>query len=258
MNEANNTGSDCVGRTVGKGRYELLEWWGQGSQGNSYRAHDKQEGREIFIKLYSDYFYLSCATRQHFLESAKLTRKLVHPNIVRVFDIWENEADVFFTMEFLQGMSLGRYLRNIRQAQQIMTVSQALTIMDQICDALAYAHDNGAVHGAISLENLWLTPSGHAKLMEFGLGGTVDAYAPEQFVSNAESFELDGRADQYQLAWVLHVMLVGGGPTPGYKSLSDWRKDLSPSFSQVIEKALSTDKEQRYADMSKFRSALRC
>ena len=133
-----------------------------------YTAFDRNRDKDIAIKVLLPQMLSSPKARERFLREARLASEMSHPNIATVFDVQQDGVYCFLTMELLRGQSLRTYLKNLRGLRREMEVDEALRIADQICQALAYAHER-TVHRDIKPENIWLTEDGKTKLMDFGI-----------------------------------------------------------------------------------------
>lgn len=249
------------------GRYQLHEQIGAGGMGAVFSAFDPNRDKDIAIKVLLPQMLSSPKARERFLREARLSSEMSHPNIATVFDVQQEGVYCFLTMELLRGQSLRTYLRNLRGLRKTMPVDEALRIVGQVCDALAYAHER-TVHRDIKPENIWLTDEGKTKVMDFGIAmltnstqvletmmeaGTPYYMAPEQLAGLGT---VDARADQYAVAVMLYEMLSGQVPTGRIDSLKKIRKDVPGSVSAAVDKALSQRAEDRFGSIQEFRNAL--
>ena len=140
-------------------------------------------------------------------------------------------------------------------------------IAGQLCDALAYAHQEGVAHLDVKPENIWVEEDESVKLMDFGIArlltpgrmattrmamGTAYYMAPEQLKAG----KVDGRADQFALAVVLYELLTGEVPQGAVQAPHELRKSVPEPLSKAIMKALSGPPEKRFADLAEFKQAL--
>ena len=204
------------GAMVG-GRYRLEATLGQGAMGAVFRATDFELGEQVAIKVMS-----APANNerwlQRFRQELKLTRRLAHPNIVRVYDIGVHENARYITMELLEGADLRNY-----QARRVARQT-AIALVEQAAAGLAAAHAQGVVHRDVKPENLFVTQGGTVKVMDFGIArgrddgginetgliaGTASYMAPEQ----ATDFASAGpAADLYGLGIVAYELFCGRPP----------------------------------------------
>ena len=253
-----------IGQTLANGRYQIEEQIGSGGMGVVYRAFDKNRDKDIAIKVLLPSLLSHAKAKDRFLKEARLSSEMSHPHIVTVFDVQQEGAHTFLTMELLQGQSLRDYMNTLRQLRKTMLVDDALRYVDHVCQGLSYAHGKGAVHRDIKPENVWLTETGQAKVMDFGIArlisntqmtqtgvgvGTAYYMAPEQLQGLSD---IDGRADQYAVAIMLYEMLTGSIPTGRIESLNKVNKSVPKSLSLAVDKALSPRRELRFSDMADF------
>jgi formylglycine-generating enzyme required for sulfatase activity len=251
------------------GRYEIKEQIGAGGMGAVYRAFDRNREKDIAIKVLLPSMLAWPHVGQRLLLEGRLTSELSHPNIVTMFDVQRSGAHTFLTMELLKGRSLRAYLDALRGQGRKMRVDEALRIIEQVCQGLAYAHEKNVVHRDVKPGNVWLTEDGKAKVMDFGIArllsnspmtrsmmalGTPNYMAPEQLRGVPD---IDGRADQYAVAVMLYEMLVGHPPNGPGKSLTQLRRDVPLAVSRAVDKASCLDPSQRYGDMNAFLHALK-
>ncbi len=206
------------------GRYRIEREVGAGGMATVYLARDEQHDRHVAIKVLRPGIAAALGA-ERFLREIKLTAALQHPHILPLFDSGQvpETGLVYYVMPFIEGESLRERL--LREQQ--LSLPDALQIVREVADALAYAHDQRLVHRDIKPENIMLS-RGHALVADFGIAraitaanesdkltgtgmaiGTVDYMSPEQAVGGDE---VDARSDQYSLGCVLYEMLAGGPP----------------------------------------------
>ena len=145
------------------GRYEIRERIGQGGMGALYLALDPAIDRLVALKLLR---IDSDEMRARFLREARSAGRLQHPHIVTVYDVGEHDGQPFIAMEYVQGETLGEIIR--RRAP--VPLSQKLSLMEDLCDGLNYAHGAGLVHRDIKPANLMVTNRAEdLKILDFGI-----------------------------------------------------------------------------------------
>lgn len=249
------------------GRYRIEECIGVGGMGAVYRAHDKNREQDIAVKVLLPSLLSSPAAKERFLDEARISSQLSHPNIVNVFDV-QNDGNLYFiTMELLEGQNLRQYLESLELTKQTVTAEEAVAMANEICDGLQHAHEH-TVHRDIKPENIWITGEGRIKLMDFGIArvmsssqmtktgaamGTAYYMAPEQLKGRTD---IDGRADQYALGVMLYEMLSGHIPAGRVDSLCKVNKKIGKHLSNVVDKILAGNPDERYANITEAKQAL--
>lgn len=248
-------------------RYEIKHLIAQGGMGAVYQAYDKNRDAVIAIKVLLPELLKNDRAKEKFLDEARLSSELSHPNIVNVFDV-QNDGELYFlTMELLEGQDLRGFITSHQNTGQSIEVEEALDIAQSLCEALSYAHAS-TVHRDIKPENVFMCEDGQIKLMDFGIArivsntqrtqtgaatGTAYYMAPEQIKGRGQ---IDGRADQYALAVLLYELLSGEVPTGRMESLNKIRKDVPKALSLAVDTALSPKAESRFIDITAFATAL--
>ena len=252
------------------GRYEILGELGRGAMGVVYRAKDPLIGRIVAVKtmrLSEEGTGLSHPELvERFQTEARAAGLLAHPNIVVIYDAGEADGLCYITMELVTGKSL----QSMLDSGEKFLLPRLLRIMEQICSALQFAHDNKVVHRDIKPANIlltgddWvkLTDFGTAKIMQYGIAhqtattGTPSYMSPEQVKGKA----VDGRADIFSVGVMLYEMTTGQKPFRGqdlasvlYKILNEEpvpphqvNPNISPGVSSTIMKALAKSPFLRY------------
>ena len=212
MSTETRVGSELAG-------YRLETLVGRGGMGVVYRAYDLALERPVALKILAPELAEDERFRERFLRESRLAASIDHPNIVPVYDAGEVAGELYIAMRYVDGAELKQLL-----AEGPLPKEQAVAIAGQIAAALDAAHARGLVHRDVKPSNVLVTADGHVYLADFGLTrrlsdqaggfeaglslGTPAYVAPEQI----EGKEVDGRADQYSLACLLHECLTGVPP----------------------------------------------
>ena len=248
-------------------RYTVLDLIGRGGMGCIYKAHDNVLGEDVALKTLLPQLVSDTLIVDRFLNEARITHKLAHPNIVRVHDIGAAGKCLFISMEYVQGDSLRGLIRRQRPGERI-PVRQTLHIIDQLCAALEYAHQY-TIHRDIKPENVMITEDARVKLMDFGISklmadqsatsesvvmGTPHYMAPEQ---QRSSRDVDARADVYSIGVLLYELLTGNMPTGVPRPASEIKRDVPPVLDAIVERCVAPDRDIRFASAAELRAAIR-
>lgn len=257
-----------AGKTVG--RYRIVDFLGAGAMGEVYLAEDPQIERRLAIKT------VRLAGRpqevddrkKRLLREARAAGRLLHPNVVTLFDAGEDQGLLFLAFEFVEGTDLAVRL----EKGPALSLREVLRIIRQTAEALDYAHRLGIVHRDIKPSNVLLDAAGRVKVADFGIAkvagqsteltvagsvmGSPQYLAPEQIRGE----ELDGRSDIFSLGVLLYELLSRKRPFEGdtittlvYQILhkepppvSELRR-IPDRLEQLLRRMLAKDREQRFA-----------
>jgi serine/threonine protein kinase len=250
-----------------QGRYEIQAVLGDGGMGRVFAARDRLKDEEVAIKVLRNELLSSAAARGRFLSEAKVSCKLAHPNIVRVFDVGVASGRYFFTMERLRGVSLRRRMQSQIATGQPFPVEEAVAIGEQLLEALRHAH-RFIVHRDLKPENVWVDNSGVVKLMDFGIArayqaneltrtgmnlGTAYYMAPEQ---HADAKEVDWRADQYAWGVLMYELLTGRVPMGAVQPIEKVRNDIPKQVARAIMRSMSPRPDTRFDSLKELQSRI--
>jgi serine/threonine-protein kinase len=196
------------------GRYRMVGLLGRGGMGEVYRADDLKVGQPVALKFLPADVERDPERLERFLNEVRMSLRVTHPNVCRVFDIGQAEARHFLSMEFVDGEDLASLLRRIGRLPE----DKAIEIARQLCAGLAAAHDEGVLHRDLKPANIMIDGRGRAKITDFGLAGATDGIsggdaragtpqymAPEQVAGGA----LTERTDLYALGLVFYELFTG-------------------------------------------------
>jgi serine/threonine protein kinase len=256
------------------GRFEIIREIGKGAMGQVFLANDPKIDRKVAIKTIVMPPGTSAEeareTSQRFLREAQAAGRLLHPNIVTIFDVGEEDGVSFIAMEYIEGETLERHTR----PETLLPLRRVQELIAQAAAALDHAHQNHIIHRDIKPANLMVLKSGVLKVTDFGLAkspsanltqagvllGTPSYMSPEQI----QGRELDGRSDLFSLGVVLYELLTGMRPFEGdsistiiYRVLYEDPRPpaahnpaLPPEVNAILEKALDKEADRRYANGS--------
>ncbi|BDU37446.1 serine/threonine-protein kinase [Vibrio nigripulchritudo] len=178
--------------TLVKGRYKLESLIGHGGLCDVYRAKDKvlessgSESPYVALKILQKEYVNQPETARMLIREAQNTQKLSHPNIIRVFDFGVDQQIYYLVMEYLDGETLEQLIQRSRPSG--LQYTKALAVLDQILDALHYAHHQDIVHADLKPANIMLNSDGQIKIFDFGVSKTFklkqDQYAAARKESN--------------------------------------------------------------------------
>ncbi len=267
----------ALGEVIG-GRYELQERLARGGMATVFVATDRQESREVAVKIIRGKAKKNPELRERFLREGSMLQSVDHPNIVRVFDYGEMpDGRVFVVMERLFGGTLGALMRE----HDCLTPRQLDTTVMGVCAALHRAHHLQVVHRDLKPENIFLSDDGVAKLLDFGVSkyyaldgltetgqvlGTPRYMAPEQLSGDRN---VDHRVDIYSFGVIMYEALAGRPPFVGdtpsdlivailggrYPALRDVRPEIETSFVELIGRALDLTPSARFQSAEELRVA---
>ncbi|MCW5835124.1 MAG: serine/threonine protein kinase, partial [Labilithrix sp.] len=276
---------ELVGAILSR-KYLLKRAIGSGGMGTVFESMNPDDGRAVAVKLLGLDYRDDADVRGRFLEEGRTCQRLIHPNIVRVFDVAEAEDGTpYIVMELLEGVPLSAYTRSgVR-----VPLTQAATILQGILAGLGAAHAQGIVHRDLKPENVVLSreQSGTftAKILDFGIAKVMDAaggmgsktrtgvllgtpayMSPEQ-IKNAK--DVDARSDLWSAGVLLYEMLTGRVAFPApteYARLSAVLnatpaplESIDPQLarlSAVVQLAMQKDRTQRYQSALEMARAL--
>src|ERR1051325_5537179 len=146
--------------------YRIVSKLGEGGMGTVYRATDSKLGRDVAIKVLPDSFATDPDRLARFTREAQVLASLNHPNIAAIYGVEERAL----VMELVDGPTLAE-----RMAQGSMPLEDVLPIVDQLIEALEYAHEKNVVHRDLKPANIKITPEGKVKILDFGLAKAISS-----------------------------------------------------------------------------------
>ena len=231
------------GKTVG-GRYKIKSHIGTGGMATVYLAQDLILERPVAVKVLRLDFHTNEAAMRRFQREAQSATQLVHPNIVSVYDVGEEDGTNYIVMEYVEGTDLKEYIRE----RGPLPPREAVRIMTQIVSAIELAHQNRIIHRDIKPQNILIDREGNVKITDFGIAialsetsltqtntllGSVHYLSPEQARGGMATI----RSDIYALGIVLYELLVGEVPFEGESAVSIALKHFQeplPRISQML------------------------
>lgn len=225
MPEAHNQHREMSSGTGMLGKYQIIREIAR-SNDIVYEAWDPEMGRRIALKELNFPGAANEKAKQdrldRFKREARAAGSLAHPNIVTIYDYGEDNGRYYIAMEYLEGQTL----RNRVDAEGALQQDEAVRIIAEVLDGLAYAHDKGVIHRDVKPDNIQLLPDGRVKITDFGIArlifepnltvdgqifGTPSYMSPEQVVGR----EIDARSDVFSCGTLLYEALSGKKPFAG-------------------------------------------
>jgi nitrous oxidase accessory protein NosD/predicted Ser/Thr protein kinase len=263
------------------GKFEILRRIGKGAMGEVFLGRDTVLGREVAIKTILAGSSFGEEAKARFEREARSTAALNHPNIVTVFEFGEEEGLHFLAMEYLEGEDL----ETLIQKRQLSR-TEALEVLAQTCEGLAYAHERGVIHRDVKPANILVIQRGKrltAKLMDFGVAlvnqsnltqqgiwmGTANYMAPEYLDSGKAGVS----SDLFAVGVMLYEVVAGGRkPFAGETTtlvlnailrnspepfLPEETQGVAPRLLEVVRKALAKNPEERFQSAESLAAAIR-
>ncbi len=264
------------------GKYKVLERLGSGGMGQVFLCEHKLMRRKVAVKVLPTAKADDSSSLERFYREARAVAALDHPNIVRAYDIDQDDNLHFLVMEYVDGISLQDLIKKFGPVD----VTRACHYVYWSAVGLQHAHEAGLIHRDIKPGNILIDRQGVVKILDMGLArffnddednltkrydenvlGTADYLAPEQAL---DSHSVDGRADIYSLGATFYFMLTGHQPftdgtvaqkliwhqTRNPKSIRDIRPEVPEGVVAIVEKMMAKDPDQRYQRPSDLAEAL--
>jgi WD40 repeat protein len=252
------------------GRYRIRRRLGRGGMGAVYEAEHRVMQRSVALKVINRSLVVNANAVERFRREVRAAARLSHPNIVSTYDAEDAGHTHFLVMEFVEGVSLGRWVKE----RGPLPVVDACAAVRQAALGLQHAHERGMVHRDVKPGNLIRCADGTVKVLDFGLAtltaerddelnadnigmGTPDFMAPQQ---GEDPRSADIRADVYSLGCTLYYLLTGQPPYPACTSVQTMhahrerpipnvRRDcpeVPPALAAVLTRMLAKRPEDRY------------
>ncbi len=262
--------------------YKIISILGEGGMGTVYLAEHNSFDRKVAVKAIHPHLAKNEEIRKRFNNEAATMARLQHPNIVSLFDYYSDEEGLYLIMEFVEGVELETYLRNLGYP---LDEHVTAAFMKQLLNAFSHAHDKGVVHRDIKPANILIAHDGTIKVLDFGIAkivdgegnhnltktgtqiGTVFYMSPEQ----VQGKKVDLRSDIYSLGVTFYQMLTAQNPyfncttefdvyskivqeqLPNPKSVNP---TISDAFVSILNKATAKDPEMRFQTCQEFNQAI--
>ena len=260
------------------GDYHIIRRIGSGAMADVYLAEQRSLGRRVAIKILKPELTSDDTYVKRFLREAKAAARLVHPNIVHIYEVGERDNLRYIAQEYVQGNNLAQYL----QQHGAMTPKQVFRVIWQVASALEAASQAGIVHRDIKPENILLGDKLEVKVADFGLARVEDMSDPELQLTKigvtlgtplymspeqSEGRPLDHRSDVYSLGITSYHMLAGHPPFRGDTALSvalqhlkkeaemleTVRPDIPPALARIVHHMMAKSPNDRFQSVRQLK-----
>ncbi len=269
-----------AGQTIGK--YRVIEHLGRGGMAEVYKGYQPNLDRYVALKLMHAFLAADQDFISRFEREAKNVAALRHPNIVQVYDFDVHNGTPFMVMEYIEGGTLKSHLEDLMRKSEKQTLSEAIHIVGEIGQALAYAHSRQMIHRDVKPANVLLENSGRVILTDFGIAkiltgpsytvtgatiGTPSYMSPEQGLGRPG----DHRSDIYALGVMLYQLATGQLPYEADTPLAvmlkhvneplplprTFKPDLPEGIERIILKAMAKSPDDRFQSADEMLGQLR-
>jgi len=255
-------------------KYAIQSVIGSGGMSIVYKGNIVDTGEQIAVKMLRTEYLDDEAFIRRFYKEASIAGRVNHKNIVKTMDVGQQGNIPYIVMEYVGGKTLKSYI----EEKGVLDFEEAVDIAVKICDALFYAHSHRLIHQDVKPQNVLLGDNGTVKVADFGIAkiansatltldqsqviGSVHYISPEQARGDAT----DEKSDIYSMGIVLYEMVTGKVPfhadTPVSVALKHIQEEITPptllnpqippALEEIIIKATSKQKEQRYDNAREF------
>ncbi|MCP4333543.1 MAG: protein kinase [Gammaproteobacteria bacterium] len=261
------------------GRYRIDREIGRGAMGRVMLATDEMVGEPIILKFMHPELTAEEASRERFLREVRYSRKVSHPNVIRVHDMLMEDSLSAISMEFFESRGIDEYLKK----EKFFDAEKGLMILLQVANGMAAAHDQEVIHRDLKPSNILMDDKGLVKIVDFGIAlastnieatltqvgsiiGTPAYLSPER----AKGLEADHRSDIYALGVIAYCMFSGKLPYAGEpmsllfqhlegkaKPVHEVRNEVSPRISLLVQKLMAVELEDRLQTMDEVAEAIK-
>ncbi len=257
--------------TIIADRYEIIDKIGTGGMSDVYKAKDHKLNRFVAVKVLKAEFSANKNFVSKFRVEAQSAAGLMHPNIVNVYDVGEEDEIHYFVMELVEGITLKNYI----EKKMRLSVKEAISIEIQVAMGIEAAHNNHIIHRDIKPQNIIISKEGKVKVADFGIAraatsdtitshamGSVHYTSPEQ----ARGGYSDEKSDIYSLGITMYEMLTGRVPFDGETTVSiaikhiqeeipsprEFVAEIPVSVEQIIFKCTQKNPDRRYSNVGEL------
>jgi serine/threonine-protein kinase len=261
------------------GRYRIDREIGRGAMGRVMLATDEMVGEPLILKFMHPELTAEESSRERFLREVRYSRKVSHPNVIRVHDMLSSEGLSAISMEYFDSRGIDEYLKK----KKIFEAEEGLKILLQVARGMGAAHDQEVIHRDLKPSNILMNSKGLVKIVDFGIAaatsqsdatltqqgsiiGTPAYLSPER----ARGFEADHRSDIYALGVIAYCMFAGKLPYVGEpmsllfqhiegnaKPVHEIREGVNPRISLLVQKMMAVDLDDRLQTMDDVAEAIK-
>lgn len=259
-----------IGMVIGD-RYEILEKIGTGGMSDVYKAKDSKLNRHVAVKVLKQEFSENANFVSKFRTEAQAAAGMMHPNIVNVYDVGEEEGIYYIVMELVEGITLKKYI----EKKARLSIKETISIAIQVSMGIEAAHNNHIIHRDIKPQNIMISKDGKVKVTDFGIAkavssntitsnvmGSVHYTSPEQ----ARGGFSDEKSDIYSLGVTMFEMLTGRVPFNGETTVAiaikhiqepmpsprEYVAEIPISVEQIVFKCTQKSPDRRYQNMAEL------
>jgi len=254
-------------------RYQVIDTLGVGGMGSVYKVFDRRLTRAVALKTIHPELAATPLMMKRFKQEVLLAQKITHKNVVRIFDIGEDQGLNFITMDLIEGVSLKDLIRERGAFPPV----EAVAMIREICRALEAAHGEGVIHRDLKPQNIMIDKSQRVVVMDFGIArssessgatqtgallGTPDYMSPEQ----ARMEDVDARSDIFALGLIFYELLSGKLPFTGKTVVetlfirtkeraippAEIQRNVPKGANDIVVKCLEPEPANRYQSVSEI------
>jgi eukaryotic-like serine/threonine-protein kinase len=260
-------------------RYKIIREVGRGAMGRVMLVEDETVGETMILKFMHPELTSDGQARERFLRELKYSRKISHPNVIRIHDFLVKDGISAISMEFFESIGLDYMIKH----EMLKSEQQSLEILYQVCDGMYEAHQKHVIHRDLKPSNILINDAGLAKVVDFGIAsattetdatltktgmiiGTPAYLSPER----AKGLVADHRSDIYALGIIAYTMFSGRPPYKGEpmsllfqhiegKAVPLFRLDIGirAGVSMLVQKMMAADIDKRYQTMKDVRDTIK-
>jgi len=262
------------------GRYRIDREIGRGAMGRVMLATDEMVGEPLILKFMHPELTAEEASRERFLREVRYSRKVSHPNVIRVHDMLSEGDLSAISMEYFESRGIDEYLRE----EEFFDAEKGLKILLQVANGMAAAHDQEVIHRDLKPSNILMDDKGLVKIVDFGIASASSAQADTELTQvgsiigtpaylspeRAKGQEADHRSDIYALGVIAYCMFSGKLPYVGEpmsllyqhlegkaKPVHEVREGANPRISLLVQKLMAVDLDDRPQTMLEVAEAIK-